>query len=159
MSLRRRWTGGPRRGSRQRVVQVLYAWRLGGERSPEMLELVRRHFPDMDTGEEGPVSPEDVSYTNWLVEGLLHGLDGVDERLAKVSVNWKLSRMGAVELSVLRLGVYELVHARDVPGPVVVSEAVALADLYGHERSPAFVNGLLEVVRRQVRAGELENRS
>ncbi len=156
MTVRRRWQGGPRRGSRQRVLQVLYAWHVAGERSLETLDLLRRHFPDMETGEDGPPSPEDASYAEWLVEGLFRGMDGLDERLATVSAKWKLSRMGAVELSVLRLGVHELLHARDVPAPVVISEAVALADRFGQERSAAFVNGLLEVLRREIRPGEVE---
>ena len=66
--------------------------------------------------------------------------------------------MTPVDLSVLRLGLYELLHAREIPGPVVVAEAVWLADRFGQERSAAFVNGLLEALRRKVRPGEGEGR-
>ncbi len=85
--------------------------------------------------------------------GLYHGvaehLADIDARLAAASENWKLHRMAACDRNVLRLGAYEIVHAREpTPGPVALDEAIELARRYGSEDSPAFVNGVLDKVFR-----------
>ena len=78
---------------------------------------------------------------------LIEGVDGhrerIDELLATYAVGWTLDRMPAVDLTVLRIGAYELLWADDVPDGVALSEAVSLATDFSTEESPKFVNGLL----------------
>jgi N utilization substance protein B len=79
-------------------------------------------------------------------------LDGL---LAAHARNWRVERMASVDRNVLRIGVWELLHG-DAPTPVVIDEAVELARRFGGERSPSFVNGVLDAVAATVRpdAGE-----
>ena len=64
-------------------------------------------------------------------------------RELRESKGWKTSRMGKVELSILRLAVYELRYDDDVPGKVAINEAVELAKKFGGSEAPAFINGVL----------------
>ena len=76
-------------------------------------------------------------------EAVLESLDRIDEEINERTEGWKTSRMGKVELTVLRLAVFEIESDPDVPTGVAINEAVELAKKYGSENSPAFVNGVL----------------
>ena len=67
----------------------------------------------------------------------------LDEKIAAVAKGWKLNRMGKVELTILRLALYEMLYDDQVPGKVAINEAVELAKKYGGAESPQFVNGIL----------------
>ena len=74
---------------------------------------------------------------------LFRSAERIDELLSSYAEGWTLDRMPAVDRNVLRIGVYELLWADDVPDAVAISEAVLLAQDLSTEASPAFVNGLL----------------
>lgn len=78
-----------------------------------------------------------------------HGseIDGIITGHAR---NWRLDRMTAVDRNVLRLATYELLHST-TPTAVVIDEAVLLAQAFGNDASPSFVNGILDAVARSVR--------
>ena len=78
-----------------------------------------------------------------LIEGVTRHRERIDELLATYAVGWTLDRMPAVDLTILRLGAFELLWADDVPDGVALSESVALATDFSTEESPKFVNGLL----------------
>jgi N utilization substance protein B len=82
-------------------------------------------------------------YTVSLVEGVTVHRDRIDELLSEHSQGWTLERMPPVDLAVLRVGVYELLWASDVPDPVAIDEAVGLAKELSTDDSPRFVNGVL----------------
>ena len=67
----------------------------------------------------------------------------IDEAINSVAEGWKTGRMGTVELTILRLAVYELKHDAEVPDQVAINEAVELAKKFGGDEAPAFVNGIL----------------
>jgi len=82
-------------------------------------------------------------YTITLVEGVTANRERIDELLAEHAHGWSLERMPPVDLAVLRVGVYELLWAADVPDPVAIDEAVGLARELSTDDSPRFVNGVL----------------
>lgn len=67
----------------------------------------------------------------------------IDEMINSVSEGWKTRRMAKVDLTLLRLAVYEMKYDEDIPVKVAINEAVELAKQYGTDDSPAFVNGVL----------------
>ena len=75
-------------------------------------------------------------------------MDEIDELINAYSVGWKTDRMPRVDLAVLRLGLYELLRKQD-PVPVIINEAVALANIYCGEKSGAFINGVLGAISRE----------
>lgn len=92
-----------------------------------------------------------VVFARTLVEGVVLRAGELDELVGQHARNWRVSRMAAVDRNVLRLAVFELCHS-ETPVPVVIDEAVDLARRFGSETSPAFVNGILDAIAREVRA-------
>ena len=70
-------------------------------------------------------------------------VEKISEKLNEVSEGWKTGRMGKVDLTLIRLAVYEMLYEEDVPAKVAINEAVELAKQYGTDNSPSFVNGVL----------------
>jgi len=143
-----------RHQSRQVALQVLYAVdvvdRLRSSASPteaQTFESVAANF-DLPEGAR--------AFAEQLVVGVSTHREALDARISEHAKNWRLSRMAAVDRNVLRLAVYELEHG-DTPASVILDEAVELARRFGDDPSPAFVNGVLDAVAREVRGAELAN--
>jgi len=137
----------PRQRSRQLALQALYARDFadpqradGGAGIQELFERVAQNF-------DLPAGARDFALK--LVSGTASELSDIDELLAANSINWKISRMAAVDRNVLRLGIYELTRT-DTPVSVILDEAIQLARRFGGESSPGFVNGVLDAVAKQV---------
>ncbi|AVH23171.1 transcription antitermination factor NusB [Nocardia cyriacigeorgica] len=102
------------------------------------------------------------AYTRTLVEGVADDLDQVDGTIESYLQDWTLSRLPAVDRAILRIAVWELFHANDVPPVVAVDEAVELAKELSTDDSPSFVNGVLGqvvLVAPQVRAAAAATRA
>jgi transcription antitermination protein NusB len=123
--------------ARKRALDVLYASDVRGESATDALD---RAIADG----EGPTN----EYTAQLVRGVEERRIRIDEVLASYSEGWTLARMPAVDRNVLRLGVWELLYAADVPDAVAVSEAMALVQELSTDESPQFVNGVLGNIQR-----------
>jgi len=123
--------------ARKRALDLLYASDVRGESATVALDRA------IEDG-EGPTNP----YTADLVRGVVEHLTRIDEVLQSYAEGWTLDRMPAVDRNVLRLGIYELLYAEDVPDAVAVSEAMALVRDLSTDDSPQFVNGVLGAVQR-----------
>jgi transcription antitermination protein NusB len=88
-------------------------------------------------------SPPVAAYAADLVRGVAVHSARIDELISEYAEGWTLDRMPAVDRNVLRIGVYELLWAQDVPDGVAISEAVLLAQDLSTDASPTFINGLL----------------
>ena len=104
----------------------------------EMSEQLSLYF---DTLEE--LSGKDQEYMSQKYRHVLEKLDEIDVLLNETSRGWKTKRMSRVDLTALRLAVYELKYDKDVPTGVAINEAVELAKRFGGETSGSFVNGIL----------------
>lgn len=118
--------------ARKRALDVLFE---AEQRERDVLETLRERMADGD--------PPIGEYTVRLVEGVTEHRARIDDLLATYSVGWPLERMPAVDRNVLRLGLFEVLWADDVPDAVAVNEAVELVRDLSTDDSPAFVNGLL----------------
>ena len=128
---------GARSKARKRALDILYAAELRGEEPTSALDRA------IAAG-EGPTN----DYTADLVRGVAEHRARIDELLADYSEGWTLDRMPAVDRNVLRLGVFELMWADDVPDAVAVTEAIALVQDLSTDESPGFVNGILGNILR-----------
>ena len=125
--------------ARKRALDVLFASELRSENPVEALERAIAEG-------EGPTNV----YTSTLVRGVVEHQARIDELLGSYSEGWSLERMPAVDRNVLRLGVFEVLYAGDVPDAVAVTEAMALVRELSTDESPAFVNGVLgNIVRNK----------
>lgn len=102
---------------------------------PEQMELFEE--------ENSNLKDTDLSYLKQKCENVITHLDEIDAAVNEVSEGWKTSRMGKVDLTLIRLAVYEIRYEDEIPFKVSVNEAVELAKKYGTDGSPAFVNGIL----------------
>jgi len=118
--------------ARKRAVDVLFE---AAQRGVDPLVLLQ------DRVEQG--DPPVPAYAQALVKGVVAHRARIDELLSTYAQGWTIERFPAVDLQVLRIGVFELLWCHDVPDQVAVSEAVALAASLSTDDSPAFVNGLL----------------
>ena len=123
--------------ARKRALDVLFASEL---RSESAVVALDRAIADG----EGPTN----AYTATLVRGVVQHQERIDELLSTYSQGWTLTRMPAVDRNVLRLGVFEVLYADDVPDAVAVTEAMALVSELSTDESPAFVNGVLGNIAR-----------
>ena len=114
-------------------MEILYE---GAQRALDPVSLVTERVGSTDVDPVG-------DYTVSLVEGVTEHRERIDELLSEHSHGWTLERMPPVDLAVLRVGVYELLWAPDVPDPVAIDEAVGLARELSTDDSPRFVNGVL----------------
>jgi N utilization substance protein B len=128
---------GARTKARKRALDVLYASEMRGESATEALD---RAIADG----EGPTN----DYTATLVRGVVERQGEIDELLTTYSEAWTLDRMPAVDRNVLRLGVWEILYAEDVPDTVAVTEAMSLVRELSTDESPPFVNGILGAIQR-----------
>jgi len=124
---------GARSKARKRAVDLLFEAAVR-KADPVTLLADRVGSPDVP-----PVN----DYTVTLVEGVTAHRTRIDELLTEHAEGWTLARMPAVDLAVLRLGMYELLWAADVPDAVAIDEAVQLAKSLSTDDSPRFVNGVL----------------
>lgn len=86
---------------------------------------------------------ENLEYITDVLYGVHRNKEKIDRAIEKYSKGWKLSRISKVDLSILRLAIYEIVFRDDIPLNVSINEAVELAKNYSGEESGAFVNGIL----------------
>ena len=88
-------------------------------------------------------SLEEYAYLTSRFHAVVEKLDEIDAILSEASSGWKLSRMGKVDLTILRLAVFEMRFDEDIPVKVAINEAVELSKKFGGDESPSFVNGVL----------------
>jgi N utilization substance protein B len=130
-------SGGARSKARKRALDLLFAADLRRESAAEALDRA------IDEG-AAPNNP----YTETLVRGVVENQARIDEVLATYAQGWTIDRMPAVDRNVLRIGVYEMLYADDVPDAVAVTEAMALVRDLSTDESPSFVNGVLGAIMK-----------
>ncbi|WP_433566370.1 transcription antitermination factor NusB [Nocardia sp. CA-151230] len=147
---------GARHKARRRAVDLLFE---AEARDIDPADLLSERV-SLAVSEESvaPVNP----YTRVLVEGVADDLDRVDGTIESYLQDWTLGRLPAVDRAILRVAVWELFHANDVPPVVAVDEAVELAKELSTDDSPSFINGVLGQVVQvapQVRAAAAATRA
>jgi N utilization substance protein B len=131
-----------RRKARQRALQILFSW--DARRRP-VDEAINEYYDALYAEER----PERDPFVIDLVRGTVQQVDQIDERITRHAEHWRIERMPGVDRNILRLAVYEMVHA-GTPAPVTIDEALELARKYSGEESVQFVNGVLDAVRREL---------
>jgi N utilization substance protein B len=120
-----------RRRARKQAFLVLYQSDINGSLVGSTFERWRSHRGDLE------------DYAVRLARGVEREKEDLDALLSEVSVGWPVHRMSAVDRTILRLALYEMLFVEDVPPEVAVSEAVELAKGFSSEEALAFVGGVL----------------
>ena len=126
-----------RREVREQVFKLLF--RVEFNPREEMAQQEAFFFED----EENTMAQEGCAEVIQKFNGILGKLDDIDRELNSRVQGWNTERMGKVDLTILRLAVYEILYDEAIPTRVAINEAVELAKRYGQDSSSAFVNGVL----------------
>ena len=129
-----------RRKSREFALQMLFEWDMT-RRKPTQVE---QHF-----WKQARAADSTRKFANQLFEGAVSAADASDKSVEKLSENWKLERLAAVDRSILRLAIYEL-RFGTAPVKVVIDEALELAKKFSSAESPAFLNGILDAASKLI---------
>ncbi|GBD30608.1 N utilization substance protein B [bacterium HR32] len=138
-----------RHKARQAVLQVLYQAEVGRQRVEDVLSRYAEGWSAPDDGSPEPWDEEDWRFVVRLSRGAWEGRRELDALVGQFAEGWDVDRIARVDLSILRMALYELLHL-DTPPAVVINEAVELAKRYSTEDSGRFVNGILGRVYREL---------
>ncbi len=89
---------------------------------------------------------EQDEYIERVFFGIMNELENIDKKISENSKGWKLERISKVTIAVMRICVYEMLYCEDIPYNVSINEAVELAKKFDHDKSPSFVNGVVNMI-------------
>ena len=134
---------GKRREGREAAVQFLFCSDINPELSPDDIDVF---FSSIR-----PASPRVRDFAKLLATGVCENRAVIDQTIEKHTENYKLNRVSAVDRSILRLAIYEILFREDIPNVVSINEAIEVAKRFGTEESGRFVNGILDNLNRALR--------
>ncbi len=144
-----------RHRAREIALQILYRYDVAQNGTPRvepptggaLATELSQHFDHFT------ISPDLRDFAAQLVAGTLLGQIELDGLLERHAANWKVARMSLVDRSLLRMAAFELKAMPETPASVVIDEAIELAKQFGTSDTPAFVNGILDAIKGELRAG------
>lgn len=130
------------------AMQILFEWDFNN-RSQKLAEVTERNIEEF-----APGLGEDANFIEGLVRGVTKNMVEIDKNIEKYAPEWPIDKITIIDRNVLRLGVYELLVAREVPPKVAINESIEVAKTYGGESSGRFVNGVLGAIFRDLELEE-----
>jgi transcription antitermination factor NusB len=127
--------------SRELALQMLYQVDMRGD---EVLADAARFFD-----REAPDEPDLHAFARLLLEGTLAERPRIDAIITGAAQNWDLRRMALVDRNILRMAVWEMLCADDIPAKVSINEAIELGKRFSTKQSGSFINGILDRIRRE----------
>src|ERR1035441_1925660 len=136
-----------RHRSRKRALQVLFEWDVRGDPVDRAID----HYYESLFSEEAEHQPKPDKFMEELARGTAANSKDIDKQIQAKAEHWRLERMPVVDRNILRLAIFEMTQQM-VPAPVLIDEALELARQFSSDESLAFINGILDAVRRQAAA-------
>ncbi len=133
-----------RRAEREAVFKLLFRREFNSEE--EMRSQITFFFDETD--ESGKLSDVEKEEVEERYKRIADHLQEIDALVSERAQGWDISRMAKVDLTVIRLAVFEIKFDPDIPDLVAIDEAVEIAKKYGGDQSPAFINGVLARIVR-----------
>ena len=127
--------------AREHALKILYQF-----------DIIRRPIEevvDSNRKAEETKDQEIITYANLLSRGINVHIKDIDQKISDYATNWQIKRMAIIDRNVMRIGLFELLHATDIPPKVAINEAVELAKKYGDLESSKFVNGILDKIHKK----------
>lgn len=125
-----------RHQARTAVIGLLYAYDLGNENIAKFQDEIL---------EEGKIRNKQKEFSEALFEGTIKNLEMIDAEVKKHMKDWDYDGIGKVEKAIMRLGAYEIIVAK-TDRAIIINEAVELAKTLADEKSPQFINGVLDAI-------------
>ncbi len=138
--------------SRTLAMQTLYQWDFNGKHDDQALAALEKNSAEFAPGFD------DGGFAKSLVEGMLKYKNEIDTIISTYATDWPLEQITIVDRNILRLGVYEMKYAADIPTKVAINEAIEVAKQFGGESSGKFVNGVLGALFKDLeKKGEIKD--
>jgi transcription antitermination factor NusB len=129
--------------ARELTMQALYQLDVRGT---DVLESLGRFFAEVEPDDQRRRLASDWTKGAW------DNSKQCDKLISESTIKWQFTRLSLVDKSILRLAVYQLKYCPDIPPKVAINEAIELAKKYSTDKSPAFVNGVLDAVLKKIAA-------
>ncbi len=134
-----------RHRAREAALQMLYQWEIG-RTSPA--DTILTYWPAQD--EDRELTDAHREFANGLVRGTTARVEEIDRLIGSRAQNWRVERMAVLDRAIMRLATFELLAEPQTPARVIINEALELARAYSGEEAVAFVNGVLDGVRKEL---------
>ncbi|MFH1497377.1 MAG: transcription antitermination factor NusB [Verrucomicrobiota bacterium] len=132
-----------RRECRVAALQYIYAWSINDPAN--LSEDLRVFF------EENCEQPRDYyGFAEELIQGVVLNQSEIDARIRSLAQNWEFDRIAKIDLAILRLAIFEMVHRKDIPPVVSINEAIDLSKQFSNPDSKRFINGILDRMKGQL---------
>ena len=128
-----------RKMARETVMHVYYQMEIHGEYRADIAKAYVEGVVDNE---------EDNIYINNMISLFIENREIIDEHINKNLKGWDIERISKIDLSILRIGLAEMLFREDIPMKVSINEAIELGKTYGTEESPSFISGLLGAVAK-----------
>ena len=146
-----------RRKSRETVMKLMYQMSINKEELMEVIENLKENIkadeekmnePSLVVREKDPDSMDlkevDMDYMIRIAKGVQENQELLDSKIESNLINWKVYRLSKIDLTILRICVFEMQFEEEIPERVAVNEAIELAKKFSSEKSAAFINGVLD---------------
>lgn len=131
-----------RRRSREIAMTLVFEMSINKEDFNHIIENYKENTED-------DLKEIDMEYIARILKGVQENSEAINSKIEQYLVNWKLSRLSKVDLAILRICTYEILHEEDIPNTVSVNEGIELAKKYSDDKSFQFINGVLDNISKE----------
>ena len=131
-----------RRDGRMAAVQFLYSWEIN--RPEDLAQALELFFAEQE-------QPRDhFAFGEELIHGAIEHMSEIDGHIRGLAQNWDFERIAKIDLSILRVGIYEMLYRKDIPPVVSINEAINLSKQFSNADAKRFINGILDRLKDQI---------
>jgi N utilization substance protein B len=131
-----------RRDCRTCAIQFLYQWELN--KPDELNDALRIFIGDQESERTY------YAFAEELIHGVIEQIEDIDKAIMQHANNWTFERIAKIDLAILRLAIYELLHRKDIPPIVSINEAIDLSKIFSNPDSKRFINGILDKMKDSI---------
>ncbi len=131
-----------RRDGRMAAVQFLYSWEIN--RPEDLAQALELFFAEQE-------QPRDhFAFGEELIHGAIEHMSEIDGHIRGLAQNWDFERIAKIDLTILRVGIHEMLHRKDIPPVVSINEAINLSKQFSNADAKRFINGILDRLKDQL---------
>lgn len=131
-----------RKKTREATLKLLYETIVHKYQYEEVLATFKEHHID----EYPNVEEIDIKYIERIIKGIVEKNDLIEEKIKENLVKRTINRVSIINIAILKLAIYEMLFEEDIPSTVSINEAIELSKIYSDDKSPNFINGVLDSI-------------
>lgn len=133
-----------RRDGRVAALQYLFAWSLN--HPANLADDLEVFFTSLEDAKPR----EHYAFGEELIHGVIEHCDDIDGRIRGLAQNWDFERIAKIDLAILRIAIFEMIHRKDIPPVVSINEAIDLSKQFSNADAKRFINGILDKLKDHV---------